>query len=89
MNIALMGSDSATNPNSTQKCMVEMEDWVVCRIYQKKRKAKSDGVKARFPNSGKTRNIGVIRPTVMDVMMEDSTGLWPRSTFPIMFKWDH
>uniref|UniRef100_A0A5B6YJ91 Putative NAC domain-containing protein 68 n=2 Tax=Davidia involucrata TaxID=16924 RepID=A0A5B6YJ91_DAVIN len=74
----LVGSATTQNPNSTQKLMMEMEDWVVCRIYQKKRKAKNHGVKAPVPitNSNKTRrNIGgVIRPSInMDFMMEDST----------------
>uniref|UniRef100_A0A5B6YKA5 Putative NAC domain-containing protein 68 n=2 Tax=Davidia involucrata TaxID=16924 RepID=A0A5B6YKA5_DAVIN len=73
----LVGSPTTPNPNSTQKFMVEMEDWTVCGIYQKKRKAKNHGAKTRLTNSNKSRNMGVIRPTIMDFMMEDSTDLGP------------
>ncbi|KAA8548267.1 hypothetical protein F0562_004472 [Nyssa sinensis] len=68
---------SATTPNSTQNNMMEMEDWIVCGIYQKKRKAENNGVKTRLTNSYKTKNMGVIRPSIMDFTTEDGTDLGP------------
>lgn len=48
---------------------MQMDDWVVYRIYKKKSKAKNRGVK--------TRNIESIRPFIMDFMMEKSSDLGP------------
>ncbi|KAK9272544.1 hypothetical protein L1049_002917 [Liquidambar formosana] len=46
---------SGTTPISTQESMVEMEDWVVYRVFQKKRK---------------TKDTEVIGPNCIDFMME-------------------
>ncbi|CAK9172000.1 unnamed protein product [Ilex paraguariensis] len=67
---------SGTTPHySTQKLMMQMGDWVVCRIYQKKRKAKKDGVKTQYWNGSMNTADMLIRPSnsIIDLLMEDST----------------
>jgi hypothetical protein len=44
-------------PNSLQRCMVEVGDWVVSRIYEKKMKWKNKGVKSEI--KGKIRGSSV------------------------------
>ncbi|XP_058186936.1 NAC domain-containing protein 83-like [Rhododendron vialii] len=69
----LLGSQ--TRPNSgLQKFVREMEDWVVCKIYQKKRTSKKNVVETDM-NSSKSNKIWSAReisPIVMDVVMVGS-----------------
>lgn len=57
---------SPFTPNSLQRCIIEIEDWLVSRVYQKKSKAKKKGVK----NTNKEENRD--DSSIMDLMMEDN-----------------
>ncbi|KAI8533374.1 hypothetical protein RHMOL_Rhmol10G0004200 [Rhododendron molle] len=69
----LLGSQ--TRPNSgLQKFAREMDDWVVCKIYQKKRTSKKNVVETDM-NSSKSKKIWSAReisPIVMDVVIVGS-----------------
>ncbi|KAL6508147.1 hypothetical protein OROHE_021689 [Orobanche hederae] len=55
----LVGSISPT-PYSPQKIMIQVGDWVVCRVYQRKRKRRNQGRVDRVVAGGKkSQNLGI------------------------------
>lgn len=71
----LLGSQTRPNSGLEQKFVREMEDWVVCKIYQKKRTSKKNVVETTDMNSSKSNKIWSAReisPIVMDVVMVGS-----------------
>lgn len=72
----LLGSQTRPNSGLQQKFVREMEDWVVCKIYQKKRTSKKNVVETT--KSNKIWSAREISPIVMDVVMVGSNdGLGP------------
>ncbi|KAH7852351.1 hypothetical protein Vadar_023791 [Vaccinium darrowii] len=69
----LMGS--VTTPNTYQKLITEMEDWVVCCIYQKKAKSKRSTV---AKNGNTSSKLGKIRPCVLNMIVEDKSDSGPQ-----------
>ncbi|MHA4801749.1 hypothetical protein, partial [Enterococcus faecium] len=62
---------SGTTPNSTQKCVEETEDWVVYRVFQKRRKPKKHGVRSQ-PSSNNNK-----AQSIIDLVVEDSSDPGP------------
>ncbi|XXG47086.1 hypothetical protein AAC387_Pa02g1786 [Persea americana] len=54
--------------NSTQNAMMQMEDWVLCRIFLKKRSEKTDVEITQPSNNYRSRNLGVPRISFIDFM---------------------
>ncbi|KAK4417932.1 NAC domain-containing protein 83 [Sesamum alatum] len=52
---------SFTTPYLPQKLMMQVGDWVVCRVYQSKRKATSHGKVNQLPDSKKPRIMNNLR----------------------------
>eukprot|EP00262_Sarcandra_glabra_P002767 TRINITY_DN13161_c0_g1_i1.p1 TRINITY_DN13161_c0_g1~~TRINITY_DN13161_c0_g1_i1.p1 ORF type:complete len:259 (-),score=57.09 TRINITY_DN13161_c0_g1_i1:297-1073(-) len=62
--------------NSTQNSMMmQMEDWVLCRIFLKKRSTKNDEEITQPCNNNPVRNLGVARTGFIDFMMQQRTDL--------------
>ncbi|PSS18238.1 NAC domain-containing protein [Actinidia chinensis var. chinensis] len=60
----LVGSETTT-PNTTQKIMGE--EWVVCCIYQRRRKSRKAGGKIDLSNGNKNRNVGNVMACILDI----------------------
>lgn len=55
---------------------MEMEDWVVYRIFQrKKRPHEKQGVISQSSNGKKARRLEMMRPSFMNSMLEDGSDL--------------
>ncbi|KAF8390701.1 hypothetical protein HHK36_025228 [Tetracentron sinense] len=52
--------------NSTQNFVTQMEDWVICRIFQKKRTTKNEP-----NNKNRVHNLAVTGPKFIDFMTKD------------------
>ncbi|GFY85132.1 NAC domain containing protein 83 [Actinidia rufa] len=60
----LVGSETTT-PNTIQKIMGE--EWVVCCIYQRRRKSRKTGGKIDLSNGNKNRNVGNVMACILDI----------------------
>ncbi|XXG78357.1 hypothetical protein AAC387_Pa08g2314 [Persea americana] len=59
--------------NSTQNAMMQMEDWVLCRIFLKKRSAKNDGETTQACTNYRARNLGAPRIGFIDFMARETS----------------
>ncbi|XP_010249131.1 PREDICTED: NAC domain-containing protein 83-like [Nelumbo nucifera] len=67
--------------NSTQNSMMPMEDWVLCRIFLKKRNTNNieDDISKHY-NENRVRNPVIARPSFIDFMMKDRNNSAPSSS---------
>ncbi|KAF8400024.1 hypothetical protein HHK36_015898 [Tetracentron sinense] len=68
--------------NSTQNSMMQMEDWVLCRIFLKKRNTENDDDKAQPCNEKRAQHLRVARPSFIDFMNRDRTDSGPPPPSP-------
>ncbi|KAG8385006.1 hypothetical protein BUALT_Bualt04G0177300 [Buddleja alternifolia] len=67
---------SINTPYLTQKLMIQVGDWVVCRVYQRKRKTKNQGTNAQLANINKCRTLqGIKGSDHMNLRMEGNNEL--------------
>ncbi|KAF6137961.1 hypothetical protein GIB67_041834 [Kingdonia uniflora] len=67
--------------NSIQNFMVEREDWVVCRIFQKKISTRNENeITQRCSRNGVVNDVTVTRPRFIDFLKQDNTDLRPSSS---------
>ncbi|XP_010250592.1 PREDICTED: NAC domain-containing protein 83-like [Nelumbo nucifera] len=57
--------------NSIQNSMIQMEDWVLCRIFLKKRSTKSEEEISQPCKENRVRSLGMARPSFIDFMSKD------------------
>lgn len=61
-----------TAPSSTQKCVEEMEDWVVYRVFQKRRRPKRHGVSSQPSTNNNNK-----AQSIIDLVVENSSDPGP------------
>ncbi|KAH7518946.1 hypothetical protein FEM48_Zijuj09G0225200 [Ziziphus jujuba var. spinosa] len=68
------------NPNSfSQKFEMEVGEWVIFRIFQRKRRPRNYGIVSQPPNTKRTKITDMIRPSYLDYTVENVSVSGPPS----------
>nr|DAD30213.1 TPA_asm: hypothetical protein HUJ06_031681 [Nelumbo nucifera] len=60
--------------------MMQMEDWVLCRIFPKRRNTNNIDDISQHYNKNRVRNPVIARPSFIDFMMKDRNNSTPSSS---------
>ncbi|KAF5449278.1 hypothetical protein F2P56_029742 [Juglans regia] len=75
VNAETTAANAPQKKNSTESLAVPMDNWVLCRIFLKKRSSKNEDENVQFGNDKAARKLGVTRPVFYDFMTKDKTDL--------------